>query len=84
MKPEKLFNRILRNKQNIAFNDFIKLIESFGFKLDRKKGSHHIFVHPDIKEIINIQNVDGQVKPYQINQFLTLVERYNLSIEVKR
>jgi hypothetical protein len=29
-------------------------------------------------ELINLQNVHGQVKPYQIKQFLALVERYNL------
>lgn len=27
---------------------------------------------------MNIQNVSGQVKPYQIKQFLKLVEKYNL------
>jgi predicted RNA binding protein YcfA (HicA-like mRNA interferase family) len=81
MNKIKLFAKILTNKQNVAFNDFVRLIESFGFRLDRMKGSHHIFIHAKIKELINIQNVKGQVKPYQINQFLTLVERHNLSME---
>ncbi len=34
-----------------------------------------------VKELINIQNVKGQVKPYQINQFLTLVEKHNISLK---
>lgn len=44
----------------------INLLEAFGFALDRINGSHHIFIHPEIEEIINLQNVKGQVKPYQI------------------
>ena len=35
----------------------------------------------DITELINIQNVKGQVKPYQLKQFLSIVERYNLHME---
>jgi hypothetical protein len=44
-------------------------------------GSHHIYLHPDVKELINLQDVNGKAKPYQIKQFLELVERYNLELE---
>jgi hypothetical protein len=44
-------------------------------------GSHQILSHPHIGELINIQAVDGQAKPYQIRQFLRLVERYDLRLE---
>jgi len=57
------------------------LLEAFGFKLVRTKGSHHIFTHTGIEEIINLQNVKGQVKPYQVKQFLALIEKYNLQLE---
>jgi hypothetical protein len=30
---------------------------------------------------VNIQNVGGQAKPYQVRQVLRLVERYNLRLE---
>ena len=52
-----------------------------GFRLARINGSHHIFTHPEIKELVNLQNVGGQAKPYQIKQFLRLVERYDLRME---
>jgi len=48
--------------------------------LSRAKGSHHIFVHPRVRELLNLQNVGGKAKPYQILQFLRLVERYNLTM----
>jgi predicted RNA binding protein YcfA (HicA-like mRNA interferase family) len=59
----------------------VALVEGFGFRLSRVNGSHHIFVHPEIAELVNLQEVRGEAKPYQIRQFLKLVERYNLSLE---
>lgn len=61
-----------------------RLLEAFGFELRRKSGSHHIFVHPDIPELVNLQDVRGQAKPYQARQFLRLVERYALRMEDER
>lgn len=80
-KKHKLLKQILACSKNVAFTDFVSLIESFGFNLSRVSGSHHIFVHPIIKELVNIQNAKGQAKPYQIKQFLALVEKYNLKLE---
>ncbi len=57
------------------------LVEAFGFHLSRVKGSHHIFTHPAVRELVNLQEVDGKAKPYQIRQFLKLVEQYGLEME---
>jgi len=54
------------------------LVEGFGFRLARRSGSHHIYAHPRISELVNLQEVGGEAKAYQIRQFLRLVERYNL------
>ena len=67
--------------QNVKFAQFRRLVEAFGFQLKRVAGSHHIFYHPDIQETVNIQEVSGEAKPYQIRQFLRLVGRYNLQLE---
>ena len=67
--------------QNVGFNDMAELVRGFGFRLVRMRGSHRIFAHPDFPEQLNLQDVHGQAKPYQIRQFLRLVERYNLAIE---
>lgn len=84
MKAQKIYKQILTGSKNISFNDFTKLLEAFGFVLDRVKGSHHIYLHKDVKEIINIQNVKGKVKPYQVKQFLTLVENYDLLMDKEK
>ncbi|MDY7091573.1 MAG: type II toxin-antitoxin system HicA family toxin [Acidobacteriota bacterium] len=82
MKPWKLLKRLVRSDlQNVSFADLQRLVEAFGFALVRVSGSHHIFSHPGVPELVNLQEIKGQAKPYQIRQFLRLVERYNLTLE---
>ncbi len=82
MNRRRLLKRLSQGAlRNIAFGDMIDLVEGFGFKLARVTGSHHIFSQPTIHELVNLQEVKGQTKPYQIRQFLRLVERYNLKLE---
>ncbi len=66
---------------NVRFSEFQGLLKSFGFSLARISGSHHIYIHTDLRDIVNIQNVKGHVKPYQIRQVLKLIEQYNLRLE---
>jgi len=80
MKKRKLLEKILFGPKNVRFNDMVTLVESFGYRLSRVSGSHHIFVHDRVRELVNLQNVNGKAKPYQIRQFLQLVERYNLQL----
>ena|SRR5688572_4287900 len=49
--------------------------------VNKTAGSHHVFVNPSINELINLQELSGETKPYQVRQFLRLVERYNLTLE---
>ena len=81
MKRRKLLPKALSSPKNVRFNEMVTLVEAFGFRLSRVKGSHHIFVDPQVRELVNLQNEDGKAKPYQIRQFLRLVERYNLTME---
>lgn len=69
--------------RNVAFTDMVNLVEGFGFHLSRIRGSHHIFVHPEIPELVNLQEVRGEAKPYQIHQFMRLVERHDLELEAE-
>jgi predicted RNA binding protein YcfA (HicA-like mRNA interferase family) len=80
-KQQKLIQKLLSGSKNIRFSEAQTAIEAFGFRLTRISGSHHIYTHPDITELINLQNIKGKAKPYQIKQFLEIVERYNLRLE---
>lgn len=80
MNKHKLLKKALSGSKNIRFGDMVTLIELFGFRLARTSGSHHIFEHPDVPELVNIQNRKGKAKPYQVRQFLELVEQHNLQL----
>ena len=81
MNPRKLLQRILSGSRNVRFCDMVMLVRAFGFQELRITGSHHIFGHPDVDELVNLQEVGGQAKPYQIRQFLGIIEEYDLSLE---
>ena len=53
---------------NVSFNDLVDLLQGLGFVLARVSGSHHIFRHPEIPEMLNLQDVQGEAKPDQILQ----------------
>jgi predicted RNA binding protein YcfA (HicA-like mRNA interferase family) len=81
MKKKKLYEKILSNPKNIKFKDIETLIFAFGFQLSRINGSHHIYHHPDIPDLINLQNKKGEVTPYQVKQVIALIRQYHLTLE---
>jgi len=81
MNKKKLFARIVNNQKNVQFNDFVTIVEAFRFYRTRGEGSHGIYRNANVAEFINLQNEKGKAKPYQIKQFLALVEKYNLNME---
>jgi len=78
LNTRRILERILSGSKNVRFEEVVALAEIYGFRLARIKGSHHIFVHPEVRELINLQNVNGIAKPYQIRQLLKLVELNSL------
>ncbi len=82
MNRKKLLARLSRGHlQNVPFPDLVSLLAGFGFRLVRVQGSHHLFAHPRVPQLANLQEVRGEAKPYQIRQVLRLIERYNLGLE---
>jgi hypothetical protein len=55
MKKRKLLQKALSSPKNIHFDEMVALAEAFGFRLSRVKGSHHIFVHPQVRELVNFK-----------------------------
>lgn len=80
MNKHKLLKKVLSGSKNIRFGDMVTLVEAFGFQRMRVRGSHHIFECPEVPEIVNLQDRKGKAIPYQIKQFLELIEQYNLPI----
>ena len=85
MRNRKLLDRIRRGElQNVAFGEFIQLVEALGFRLDRVRGSHRIYLHPAVPRPFPIQPDRGKAKPYQSRQLLRILEEYNLPGEIER
>lgn len=81
-KKERLLARLRNNQHNVRFQDFCTLMEYFGFVQVRVRGSHHLYQHPDIHDMMNVQpKKDGLAKAYQVRQFLKLLDNHRLSLE---
>ncbi|MFO0968469.1 MAG: type II toxin-antitoxin system HicA family toxin [Gemmataceae bacterium] len=80
-KKWKLLKRLLGAAENVRFGDLTSLARAFGFEERRVTGSHHVFSHPQMSELLNIQNYKGKAKAYQVRQFLALLEQYGLDKE---
>ena len=80
-KYQKIVNKILSglSDKNISFNDLRNLLQKLDF-VERIKGSHHIFTHKKVKEILNIQSKSGNAKPYQIKQIRNVLIKYKLRL----
>ena len=84
MNKRRLLARIANNPRSARFDEVVSILNAFGFHLSRVRGSHHIFVHSEIPELVNLQNIRGQAKAYQVRQFLKIVECHNLMLEEER
>lgn len=63
---------------NIRFNDLRALLLRLGFT-ERIKGSHHIFTHDSVEEILNLQPKNSLAKPYQVKQVRKAIVQYKLA-----
>ena len=81
MNDTKLLAKAARDPAACRFTEIQRLAEALGFHLSRVAGSHHIYTHPGIPQLVNLQSVKGMAKAYQVRQLLRLVERYNLELE---
>jgi hypothetical protein len=80
-----LLERLRRgHHENVEFADFCRLVEAFGYRLRQIRGSHHLFEHPRVPYVLNLQPLGRQAKAYQVRQFLQYVEQYNLRMEDDR
>ena len=84
MTKKKLLARLITNQSNVKYNDFIALVKAFDFVHRRTEGSHDIFKHIEVPESLNTQSRKGEAKPYQVRQFLAIVEEYDLRLKSKK
>jgi hypothetical protein len=67
--------------RNVGFTECRRLVEAFNCTLRRVSGSHHIYRHPEVPRPLSLQPQQREAKPYQISQFLDMVEEHGLKME---
>ena len=78
MDKREVYEKLKRAPANVRFDEICKDAVDFGFVRKGGQGSHRIFVRQEIREMLNFQNIRGMVKPYQVRQFIKIIEKYNL------
>jgi predicted RNA binding protein YcfA (HicA-like mRNA interferase family) len=79
-KISKLYEKFL-DRRGLTFVEFQRLLEAFGYRLDRVRGSHHTYRHNDFAQRVQIQPRGKDAKDYQIDQFRDIVEKYGLTLD---
>ena len=77
----KLYAGALANPGSLSFREFERLLAAFGFVLARTVGSHRQYVHPAVPRPLPIQPGGKSAKPYQVEQFLAMIEQYDLDMD---
>ena len=76
-KREKLLTGICNNPKAVRFDDACRTAELLGFKHKGGQGSHRAFARPGEPELLNFQDRNGYIVPYQARQLIRMIERYS-------
>ena len=76
---KKVYQAVMSGKadHNIDFNDFVNLMQSLGFVLQRQRGSHMMFQHTS-GAYMNVQKMGNKAKALQVQQLRNNIRRYGL------
>jgi hypothetical protein len=69
-----LLARARANPASLRFAEACTLAECHGWVLARQRGSHRIFRRPGTPRLLNLQDVRGMAKAYQVRQLLAAVD----------
>jgi hypothetical protein len=75
-KQEKQLESLRSNLKAVRFSDACKIAERLGFSHQGGQGSHRTYGRPDEPLLLNFQNRDGYILPYQARQLLAMVDKY--------
>ncbi|WP_022947686.1 type II toxin-antitoxin system HicA family toxin [Methylohalobius crimeensis] len=75
-RREKLMAAIRRNPRAVRFEDACKVAEMLGFARKGGRGSHCTYGRPDESVLLNFQNRNGHIAPYQAKQLIEMMEKY--------
>ncbi len=75
-KRTKLIASILNSPKAVRFEDACKVAEWLGFIHKGGQGSHRAFGKDGEPILLNFQNRNGYIAPYQAKQLIEMIEKY--------
>ena len=69
MNKKEIINKLKNNNKNIKYADFCSILKYFGFVCKRQRGSHRLYSRLGVKELLNIQNINGRLSLTKLNNF---------------
>jgi hypothetical protein len=69
---EKILEKARNSPSGLRFDEARQLADCLGFAFIRSRGSHFYYKAPGVLEPINLQNVNGKAKAYQVRMMLRL------------
>lgn len=75
-RRDKLFAAIRNNPAGVRFSDACKAAEWLGFERKGGRGSHVTYGRADEPVLLNFQNRNGFIEPYQAKQLQAMVNKY--------
>lgn len=75
-KDAKLLAAIRANPRDVRFEDACRAARLLGFLHEGGKGSHRVFKRKGEPVVLNFQNRDGNVPPYQARQLARMIDKY--------
>ena len=79
MRKQKLLDRLTNNPKAVRFDDLRTLMFYEGFKLERIRGSHHIFSRPDMTIVIPVHA--NHVKSIYVRRVIALIQQTKGKVE---
>lgn len=72
----RLLEAISANPKGVRFGDACKAAQALGFVHKGGAGSHRAFARPGETMLLNFQNRNGFIPPYQARQLIAMIEKY--------
>jgi hypothetical protein len=74
-RREKLLERARRSPESLRFLEAVALAKGYLGDRVRQSGGHVVFKYPGEMRLINLQNLNGMAKAYQVRQLVDVIDR---------
>ncbi|HAI87340.1 MAG TPA: hypothetical protein DCL63_10185 [Firmicutes bacterium] len=80
-KSRKRLDKMRFSRTNVSFDDIKCVALAHGCRVIQSRGSHSQIIHPDLTDPrdpatqVTISVHGNQVRPYQVDQFVTFIDR---------